>query len=470
MGNGHSTQLDDYGRTPLQNASRHGQIALGADILATSASYGDTPLHFASWHGHAQVVEELLGRHRVDIEVKNHGGYTPLHCASYDGRLKPLQLLLKAGTSVDVCNDLETGETALHYACRYNRVPCIQALQKFHANLNATMANGNTGLHETSHCGHVETVQELLRAGADISLRNKDGNTVLHEASTNDKDEIAVVQILVHDSDVELDAVNLAGQTALDLARSVKNWNVARFLERGPKPKRLRLSSTHHQPFFDVFLSHTGKQKLSEVDTMNRTFAAAGLNCFFDQQMRPLDGDPTRQMQYALETCRHAVVVISEEFLTKPYPCAELRYAFCRMKRLRRYYHWESLWIVLYCITTSFYKERMREGNEKANNHGAGLLPDICSSQVLVQWSEDMKLPWSELCVSSKNQLLEHDSEGGALESWKMFLHDYHLAKHKTTNDPFPLANDVYKSKGDFDDERTQSMVPPIQPTSFGQS
>ena len=57
-------------------------LAAGADVNARN-NYGDTPLHEASCHGHMDVVRALLAA-GADLGARNDDGYTPLHEASLE--------------------------------------------------------------------------------------------------------------------------------------------------------------------------------------------------------------------------------------------------------------------------------------------------------------------------------------------------------------------------------------------------
>jgi len=183
---------------------------------------------------------------------------------------------------------------------------------------------------------------------------------------------------------------------------------------------------------YDLFLVHTGPQKMVEVAGLEECLTSAGFNCFLDREMRIADGAPSEKMRFALETSRYAVVVISKEFLTKPDPCAELVYAFQRMQWLRKFYRWESLWIILYRVTVSEYK--VARASSSLN------LPDICDQKVLREWSDGKGYTWPEQCRYLKAEIVEHDN-GVAVDRWKKFLKEWDSPK----DEPFPRAASVYK-------------------------
>ena len=72
------------------------------------------------------------------------------------------------------------------------------------------------------------------------------------------------------------------------------------------------------------------------VDCLNYVLTTKGYRVFVDVGMDNRHGAPSDQMDFALETCRFAIAVVSEEFVHRHHPSKELRYAFERMKWIRR--------------------------------------------------------------------------------------------------------------------------------------
>lgn len=62
---------------------------------------GDTLLHYAARHGHLDVVNFLVKRVGVDVEVYNNDYKRPLHEAASMGHLACVSYLLSEGAKVD---------------------------------------------------------------------------------------------------------------------------------------------------------------------------------------------------------------------------------------------------------------------------------------------------------------------------------------------------------------------------------
>ncbi|XP_059066932.1 uncharacterized protein LOC131030144 isoform X1 [Cryptomeria japonica] len=93
-------------------------------------------------------------------------------------------------------------------------------------------------------------------------------------------------------------------------------------MESSQPNKRTR--SDHGQKF-EVFLSHSGKQK-NFVRQLYRDLTNQGLLCFFDEDREslPLGEDFPSRIFEAAETCRLAVLLLSKEFLQSRWPMLEL--------------------------------------------------------------------------------------------------------------------------------------------------
>ena len=84
---------------------------------------------------------------------------------------------------------------------------------------------------------------------------------------------------------------------------------------------------------YEVFLSHTGKQKFSYVDTIFNQFQPYPTKVFFDIKTL-YAGDPAKeQMKYAALNCNVAIVVLSKDFLKKKWPLLELSLFAARLRK-----------------------------------------------------------------------------------------------------------------------------------------
>lgn len=177
---------------------------------------------------------------------------------------------------------------------------------------------------------------------------------------------------------------------------------------------------------------------------MKRFFTDAKLKCFLDQDDLK-DGHPANKMQLALETSRHAVVVVSEAFLNNRTPRMELAYAFKRMVWLRkRDFGWESLIVVLFDLTTESYNEARRLHKE---------LPDLGRATVMFEFRKNYK-KWSELCDEIVARITKEDDSRG-LTNWQSFLRG---RRNRTITD-FPPADEVYTEQSSHPSTEASNLV-----------
>lgn len=150
-----------------------------------------------------------------------------LHTYAAEGNVSGVKRLLKR---VDPNEKDERRRTALHWAAQEGHLEVIQCLVAAHADVNAADGLGFTPLHIAAGEGESRIVEELLKAGASAKIRNPSdcSGTPLHLACAWDRME--VVKLLVESSDVEINARNSEGKTALDCALENEFIPIATYL------------------------------------------------------------------------------------------------------------------------------------------------------------------------------------------------------------------------------------------------
>lgn len=214
---------DSWGRTPLCWAAIRNDLnslnillEFGADSNATDES-GHTPLHFVQ---SAEVCTALLAA-KININILNEGSKSPLHqfCRGIVRRdLRPssvsvIDLLIDAGIPVNVRDDSgETplmnaihaglldyarrlvfhgadpnafnygwgGDTAIHFAVRWDRWEIIPLLLEKGADYTALNFSDRNIAHLATQCGSARTMSVLASSSLtqlDVSLKDKNGMT-----------------------------------------------------------------------------------------------------------------------------------------------------------------------------------------------------------------------------------------------------------------------------------------------------
>ena len=232
------------GKTALHLSAERGNfyatqrlLAAGADIFVKDKD-GNLPLEAAIDAEHALVVSLLL--EAVDINTKEHKGWTPLNWAVFSGNQARVRALLARGAKVgegcqnaiEVClllDDMEMfeivravggidaassrGDTALMGVSRRGDERLVDALLAHGANTNvADMRRGYTPLRLAAENNHLSIVKKLLAHDAELDTVDSLDDTALIRAALRGNTE--VVQVLI-DAGADLNRVGAGGMTAL---------------------------------------------------------------------------------------------------------------------------------------------------------------------------------------------------------------------------------------------------------------
>lgn len=139
---------------------------------------GKRPLHVACQQGHIQIIELLLARKDVDINLTDEGGWTPLHCSCMSRKPGVVELLL--GCPNVAVNTINKGDTPLFAAIERKEANLVELLIKKDALLGAVNPGGRTSLHAAVGTGDKTVIEALIRNGADVNADNC-GMTPLHD-------------------------------------------------------------------------------------------------------------------------------------------------------------------------------------------------------------------------------------------------------------------------------------------------
>ncbi|XP_060772255.1 nuclear factor of kappa light polypeptide gene enhancer in B-cells inhibitor, alpha a [Neoarius graeffei] len=162
---------------------------------------GDTYLHLAIIHEAENEAVQII-KHCVNdsfLNRQNHQRQTALHLAVIMEQPHIVEKLLKAGCDPRLVD--QSGNTALHIACRRGSLACFAVLtqintQHLRSILSVPNYSGHMCLHIASICGFLSLVERLVQLGADINAKEQcSGRTCLHLAV--DLQNLALVQHLI---------------------------------------------------------------------------------------------------------------------------------------------------------------------------------------------------------------------------------------------------------------------------------
>jgi len=249
--------LINKGRSPLHRAIENraviGQYLQVGDVNKPDHN-GDRPLHYAILNGHA--LNELLSQEDVDVNAKNHNGYTPLTVAVRAGKKESVEKLL---AQPEVNLDIKTIIWAISYGsdeivtlllasmkcngpwkeCLFEAVEKgkkehIDAILKKYNNPNhqdlqdafvlAAYCHRGSGSHKTLY---LDILNAFLNNGIDVNARSRQfwGRTALHQAANFNNIDLVCKLLKIPSIDVNIE--DAYGKSPLELSMMWPWLNVA---------------------------------------------------------------------------------------------------------------------------------------------------------------------------------------------------------------------------------------------------
>ncbi|XP_031249488.1 poly [ADP-ribose] polymerase tankyrase-like [Pistacia vera] len=157
----------------------------------------------------------------IDLESDTPPHLRELAAAAQLGDVQALRLALD-NLSGSIDEPVEDGDTALHLACLYGYVPCVQLLLERGANMEVRDEDGAIPLHDASAGGFIEIVQFLINSANNtervkrmLETVDAEGDTPLHHAARGEHED--VIRLLL-DSGASPTKANLYGKIPSELA------------------------------------------------------------------------------------------------------------------------------------------------------------------------------------------------------------------------------------------------------------
>lgn len=203
-------------------------LANGCNINHTN-DVGQTALIEAASNGHTEVVQMLLEKEEIDINLVDTKGRSPLHCAAKNGHTEIVQTLLKMDR-IDINLVDSYGTSALILAAKIGHSQVVQMLlEKEEIKVNLVDSNKRSALLCVAENGHTEIVQTLLKMDRiDINLVDSYGNSALILAARNRHSQ--VVQALLENKEIDINLVDSKGRSPLLCAAKNGHTEVVQML------------------------------------------------------------------------------------------------------------------------------------------------------------------------------------------------------------------------------------------------
>ena len=201
------------------NVNSRGLLRTGAD----KQLHNETPLGIAVCAGKAKIVERLIEREDVDVNLPDGYNCSPLISAAQRGHSAIVGLLLTR-KDIDVNARNIYGETPLCCAANYGQEDIVRQLLNIEdTQVNCLDEEGYSPLAMAAHQGHEDVVKLLLcHANIDVNTKDDDGETALHIAAR--WGYAPVVKLLSTHPDVDLNLTNNKGQDLFALIAEERKW------------------------------------------------------------------------------------------------------------------------------------------------------------------------------------------------------------------------------------------------------
>jgi ankyrin repeat protein len=146
------------------------------EFAEAPVDYHMRPLHWAAHKGNTKLAITLMCLFGVDVNARACGDLTPLHFAANSGNPAITNSLLEFGADPNALSS--NLESPLHLVTTWQAASLLAAAG---ANVSEKDSSGNSPLHEAAIYGRLPVMRVLLKNGADINALNKKGDTALFE-------------------------------------------------------------------------------------------------------------------------------------------------------------------------------------------------------------------------------------------------------------------------------------------------
>ncbi|KAJ4851124.1 hypothetical protein Tsubulata_002438 [Turnera subulata] len=172
--------------------------------------------------GDEEMNDALFGEGGL-LDLESHDAPPHLRDLARSAHLGDLNSLRQALDNLtgSIDEPVEDGDTALHLACLYGHLPCVQLLLERGANLESKDEDGAIPLHDACAGGFTEIVQFLLNSANDaesvkrmLETVDAEGDTPLHHAARGE--HVDVIGLLLA-SGASVTATNLYGKSPCEL-------------------------------------------------------------------------------------------------------------------------------------------------------------------------------------------------------------------------------------------------------------
>ncbi|KAJ3652753.1 hypothetical protein Zmor_018690 [Zophobas morio] len=215
------------GTSPFHLACKYASFAISEILLGRGANKndvdrnGNTALHYASSSNYTNTgLINLLLDSGLEVNSVNNYGASPVHLARKSDNI---DMLLKAGGQLHSLDNNKNN--ILHYVSQRaneNVKLLNHLLSVADFNLNARNNCGTTPLQLACRSGNFLIVEKLHETGAELNILDNDNKNALHYALQSPKENTCLVNYLIHNGIIDVNAQDVQGKTPLELGADAK--------------------------------------------------------------------------------------------------------------------------------------------------------------------------------------------------------------------------------------------------------
>ena len=182
-----------------------------------SGDHSGSPLVSAAEEGHSAIVGLLLTRKDIEVNSRNHLGRTPLCCAANYGQEDIVRQLLNIEDTQVNCVD-KKGRSPLATAAHQGYEGVVKLLLgRADIDVNARDRNGHAPILDAIYQRHEAVVKVLLsHPTIEVNCKDVTGRAAIHYAVIYNL--TSIVKLLMHRHDVDVNMKDYLGETALHKA------------------------------------------------------------------------------------------------------------------------------------------------------------------------------------------------------------------------------------------------------------
>lgn len=227
---------------------KHVKVLLEAGASCRIRCDGSLPVHAAisigSLRAHRQFAYECLvalHEHGADLTVKDDAVHTPLYLACMFNHPQIVSYILSDEEGLSTLNTRadRAGNRPLHAAAKFDTLD-NPSVSKAAASIATGQTQPGPPLYNSALLDDQVVIQHSISglSGKHRPMDPSSGQSVAASDGLVPTTDALLTQVLLGTSGIEVDALNVLGQTPLHIACMRRNWSVARLLlQAGADPK-----------------------------------------------------------------------------------------------------------------------------------------------------------------------------------------------------------------------------------------